>query len=106
MESSTKNISLTTRPKWEIVLRALKTGVPVYVGHYDYKLVKAGDPITTPSGVYESDHDVLCYMMSGAETYTLPADIPMNSFFEMCETLTEEDCIHIIASSVLKEKKR
>lgn len=91
------------RTNYDVVLRALMAGVDVTIDNCVYRLVRAGEPIVAMSGDYESDHDVLCMVLnsSNGKAYTLPADLTMNNFFAICDTITEAERVDIIASHAL-----
>jgi len=93
------------RSNFDVVMRALSEYVPVTLGGRVYRLIKAGDPIVAVSGVFESDHDVLCHVLqmfkNESKAYaeiTLPADLTVNNLIELADSLTEEDIINCIFS--------
>jgi hypothetical protein len=98
------------RTNSEIFLRALASGFPVELKGRTFRLIKAGDDIIAPSGVYHADWDVLVTLATarsgdGPERQVMmPCDVEFNILMSMCTAMTEEERFNIVASQVLAQE--
>lgn len=99
------------RSNWEIVLRGLSEHITIELGKHVYRMIKAGDPIVTASGTYESDHDVLCHVLTcekdGVESeLTFPCEITLNELIRISDSLSEEEIMNIVFATSMTKLKR
>lgn len=98
--------SVTLRSNGTIFIRALQSGHPVAFRGDIWKLIKAGDDIVAPSGVYVAEWDVLVTLGQAQKgnvirDIMMPCDIAFNDLMRMCRDMSDHERIDIVASQVL-----
>lgn len=94
------------RTNVEILVRALMSGHVVNYRNYQYKLIKAGEDIVCPSGIYESTSDVLVNLTemindNGTMQVMMPCQLSFNDILQMATDMSEMERLDIISSQVL-----
>lgn len=87
---------MSRRPNWEIVLRAMQKDIAVELDGHTFCLIN--DRLCMRLLSYKNEGGSLAF----SEERWVASDLLFNSFIELCEVLSEDQIVNIVASTTMR----